>query len=142
MTTVKFTQREALFYLCTGTEQQTREMMRSLFILLAIVAAMTTAFSPSSSKVSRRVQSISSSSSSYVRTSLSDHIVGRRSTSLNIDLGEPEREKLTRDTEPDEFFSTNTDKMSDSEKLPIAIAGLVGISLPFILGLIALYAAK
>ena len=142
MTTVKFTQREALFYLCTGTEQQTREMMRSLFILLAIVAAMTTAFSPSSSTVSRRVQSISSSSSSYVRTSLSDHIVGRRSTSLNIDLGEPEREKLTRDTEPDEFFSTNTDKMSDSEKLPIAIAGLVGISLPFILGLIALYAAK
>ena len=118
-----------------------REMMRSLFILLAIVA-MTTAFSPSSSTVSRRVQSISSSSSSYVRTSLSDHIVGRRSTSLNIDLGEPEREKLTRDTEPDEFFSTNTDKMSDSEKLPIAIAGLVGISLPFILGLIALYAAK
>ena len=119
-----------------------REMMRSLLILLAIVAAMTTAFSPSSSTVSRRVQSISSSSSSYVRTSLSDHIVGRRSTSLNIDLGEPEREKLTRDTEPDEFFSTNTDKMSDSEKLPIAIAGLVGISLPFILGLIALYAAK
>ena len=107
--------------------------MRSLFILLAIVA-MTTAFSPSSSTVSRRVQSISSSSSSsYVRTS---------TTSLNIDLGEPEREKLTRDTEPDEFFSTNTDKMSDSEKLPIAIAGLVGISLPFILGLIALYAAK
>ena len=99
-------------------------MMRSLFILLAIVAAMTTAFSPSSSTVSRRVQSISSS------------------TALNIDLGEPEREKLTRDTEPDEFFSTNTDKMSDSEKLPIAIAGLVGISLPFILGLIALYAAK
>ena len=133
MTTVKFTQREALFYLCTGTEQQTREMMRSLFILLAIVAAMTTAFSPSSSTVSRRVQSISSSSSSsYVRTP----------TSLKIDLGEPEREKLTRDTEPDEFFSTNTDKMSDSEKLPIAIAGLVGISLPFILGLIALYAAK
>lgn len=112
--------------------------MRSLFILLAIVA-MTTAFSPNSSSVSRRVQSISSSSSSYVRTST--HI-GRRSTSLNIDLGEPEREKLTRDTEPDEFFSTNTDKMSDSEKLPIAIAGLVGISLPFILGLIALYAAK
>ena len=106
--------------------------MRSLFILLAIVA-MTTAFSPSSSTVSRRVQSISSSSSSsYVRTP----------TSLKIDLGEPEREKLTRDTEPDEFFSTNTDKMSDSEKLPIAIAGLVGISLPFILGLIALYAAK
>ena len=37
---------------------------------------------------------------------------------------------------------SNTDKMSDEEKIPIAIAGLVGISLPFILGLIALYAAK
>lgn len=37
---------------------------------------------------------------------------------------------------------SNTDKMSDQEKLPIAIAGLVGISLPFILGLIALYSAK
>jgi hypothetical protein len=36
----------------------------------------------------------------------------------------------------------NTDKMSDEEKIPIAIAGLVGISLPFILGLIALYAAR
>jgi hypothetical protein len=32
--------------------------------------------------------------------------------------------------------------MSDEEKLPIAIAGLVGISLPFVLGMIALYAAK
>jgi hypothetical protein len=37
---------------------------------------------------------------------------------------------------------SNTDKMSDEEKLPIAIAGIVGISLPFILGLIALYSAK
>ena len=56
--------------------------------------------------------------------------------------GEQERKKLTRDSEPDEFFSTNTDKMTDEEKIPIAIAGLVGISLPFIAGLIALYAAK
>ena len=37
---------------------------------------------------------------------------------------------------------SNTDKLSDEEKIPIAVAGLVGISLPFILGLIALYAAK
>ena len=36
----------------------------------------------------------------------------------------------------------NTDKMSDEEKIPIALAGLAGISLPFILGLIALYSAK
>jgi len=32
--------------------------------------------------------------------------------------------------------------MTDEEKLPIALAGLAGISFPFILGLIALYAAK
>jgi hypothetical protein len=42
----------------------------------------------------------------------------------------------------DDYFVTNTDKMTDQEKIPIAIAGLVGISLPFILGLIALYSAK
>ena len=36
----------------------------------------------------------------------------------------------------------NTDKMTDEEKLPLAIGGLVFISLPFIAGLIALYAAK
>ena len=42
------------------------------------------------------------------------------------------------------FFwnNRNTDKMSDEEKIPIALAGLAGISLPFILGLIALYSAK
>jgi hypothetical protein len=32
--------------------------------------------------------------------------------------------------------------MSDSEKLPIAIAGVAFITLPFIAGLIALYSAK
>ena len=90
--------------------------------------------------------------------------------------GEQERQALTRDSEPEEFFSTwvppipwrcsvwkgscvrslvsvthigvfywilrNTDKMSDEEKIPIALAGLAGISLPFIAGLIALYAAQ
>ena len=42
------------------------------------------------------------------------------------------------------FFQilSNTDKMSDEEKIPIALAGLAGISLPFIAGLIALYAAQ
>mmetsp|Transcript_21963 Transcript_21963/g.61166 ORF Transcript_21963/g.61166 Transcript_21963/m.61166 type:complete len:107 (-) Transcript_21963:346-666(-) len=63
-------------------------------------------------------------------------------TKLNGFMGDPERESLSRDSEPEEFFQTNTDKMTDEEKLPIALAGLAGISLPFILGLIALYAAK
>ncbi|GAX24296.1 hypothetical protein FisN_4Lh003 [Fistulifera solaris] len=57
-------------------------------------------------------------------------------------LPEPEREKLTRESEPEEFFKTNTDKMSDKDKIPIAIAGVAFITIPFIAGLIALYAAK
>ena len=36
----------------------------------------------------------------------------------------------------------NTDKMTDAEKLPIAIAGIAFITLPFLAGMIALYAAK
>ena len=102
-------------------------MMRSLLSLL-IIAATATAFSPAAP--SRAVHTTTSSS---------------RTTSSALGMGfmpEPEREKLTRDSEPDEFFSTNTDKMTDEQKLPIAIAGLVGISLPFIAGLIALYASK
>lgn len=90
-------------------------------------------------------------------------------------LGEPERKKLTRDSEPEEFFATwvflwfttiilhrcfltfwhiafivpfhhyfyrNTDKMTDKEKLPIALIGVAAICVPFIAGLIALYASK
>mmetsp|Transcript_511 Transcript_511/g.1106 ORF Transcript_511/g.1106 Transcript_511/m.1106 type:complete len:99 (+) Transcript_511:167-463(+) len=73
----------------------------------------------------------------------SGQISRRTSTSLNGLLdGQQERQALTRDSEPEEFFSTNTDKMSDEEKIPIALAGLAGISLPFIFGLIALYAAQ
>jgi len=53
-----------------------------------------------------------------------------------------EPKKLTRDSEPDEFFSSPMDKMSDQEKLPIALGGLAFISLPFIAGLIALYSSK
>jgi hypothetical protein len=37
---------------------------------------------------------------------------------------------------------SNTDKMSDEEKLPIAIAGIAFIVLPFLAGMVALYAAK
>ena len=42
--------------------------------------------------------------------------------------GKPEREGLTRDTEPDEFFATNMDDMSDEEKLksPVVIGGACG----------------
>jgi hypothetical protein len=40
------------------------------------------------------------------------------------------------------IYYRNTDKMSDEEKIPIALIGLAGISLPFIFGLIALYDAQ
>mmetsp|Transcript_5670 Transcript_5670/g.7093 ORF Transcript_5670/g.7093 Transcript_5670/m.7093 type:complete len:116 (-) Transcript_5670:264-611(-) len=66
-------------------------------------------------------------------------------TPLNMGFGlgdGDEPKKLTRENEPEEYFATNLDKLSDEEKLPIALAGLAGISLPFIAGLIALYASK
>ena len=61
---------------------------------------------------------------------------------MGFGMGDEPPKKLTRDSEPDEFFATNMDKMSDEEKIPVAIAGLAFISLPFIAGLIALYASK
>lgn len=97
-------------------------MIRSLLAILAILATAS-AFAPQP-----------------------NHMLSRTTTPTTTQIyqlgGEQERNKLTRDSEPDEFFSTNTDKMSDEEKIPIAIMGLVGISAPFIAGLIALYAAK
>jgi hypothetical protein len=104
--------------------------MRSLVVLLTIFATVA-AFSPGTT--TRRVVVRSSTSSS-----------SPPATPLNMGFGapDPDQKRITRENEPDDFFSTNTDKMTDEEKLPIAIAGLVGISLPFIAGLIALYAAK
>ena len=64
--------------------------------------------------------------------------------SLNMIFGGEgeEPQKLTRENEPEDYFQTNLDKQTDEEKLPIALIGLVGISAPFILGLIALYASQ
>mmetsp|Transcript_11766 Transcript_11766/g.15352 ORF Transcript_11766/g.15352 Transcript_11766/m.15352 type:complete len:97 (+) Transcript_11766:110-400(+) len=81
------------------------------------------------------------SSLAFTASSGSRFAVSRK-TSLNGFMGDPERPKLTRDSEPEEFFATDMDKMSDEEKIPIALAGLAFVSLPFIAGLIALYAAK
>ena len=61
---------------------------------------------------------------------------------MGFGMGDEPPKKLTRESEPEEFFKTNTDKMSDGEKIPIALAGLAFVSLPFIAGLIALYASK
>ena len=56
--------------------------------------------------------------------------------------GDDEVKKLTRDNEPEQYFRTNTDKMTDQEKIPLAVGGILFITVPFIFGLIALYASK
>eukprot|EP00532_Pseudo-nitzschia_australis_P007233 CAMPEP_0168168188 /NCGR_PEP_ID=MMETSP0139_2-20121125/2948_1 /TAXON_ID=44445 /ORGANISM="Pseudo-nitzschia australis, Strain 10249 10 AB" /LENGTH=105 /DNA_ID=CAMNT_0008085477 /DNA_START=130 /DNA_END=447 /DNA_ORIENTATION=- len=94
-----------------------------LFTAVAFLASGSLAFAPSSQMTSTTVARSST------------HLMG-------VFDGEQERTALTRESEPEEFFATNTDKMSDEEKIPIALAGLAGISLPFIAGMIALYAAQ
>merc|ERR1711966_25786 len=51
---------------------------------------------------------------------------------------------LTRDNEPEEFFKTNMDDMTDEEKLksPTVIIGLAILVLPFFAGIIALNVYK
>jgi len=60
--------------------------------------------------------------------------------------GPPDTEPrgLTRDNEPENFFSTNMDDMSDAEKLksPVIIGGVALIVAPFLVGCIALFASK
>ena len=104
--------------------------MRSILLLLVAIIATVSAFSPASTTSNHRVVVVRSAS-----TSLSPLQMG-------FGAPDPNQKKLTRENEPEDYFKTNTDKMTDEEKLPIAIAGLVGISLPFIAGLIALYASK
>ena len=57
-----------------------------------------------------------------------------------MQFGEPEKTGLTRDNEPEEFFSTNMDSMSDEEKFksPVVIGGLALLISPFLIGAIAL----
>ena len=52
--------------------------------------------------------------------------------------------KLTRDSEPEEFFSTNMDSMSDADKLknPVVIGGVAILVLPFLVGLVVLATGK
>ena len=107
-------------------------MTRATLLLLAVTLALATAFAPGASRVHSGPASPAAGAARRPATKL--HQFGEQDNR--------ERKGLTRENEPDEFFSTNTDKMSDAEKIPIAIAGFVGISLPFIAGLIALYSAK
>merc|ERR1740133_149691 len=95
-------------------------------LLLLVLVAAAAAFAPSASLATRTL----AAPAAPLRMDDGDGNFGM----------EPERKALTRETEPDEFFQTDTDKMSDEEKIPIALMGLAGISLPFILGMIALYA--
>ena len=131
--------------------------------VISLGLSMTAGFVPISRTTTTKT------SSSISRPSLS--------TELFINIGDQERDKLTRESEPGDYFKTwvdttmnvfldgsvrihtqlcanvciymlllwlyrNTDKMTDAEKLPIAIAGIAFITLPFLAGMIALYAAK
>mgnify|MGYP001471543209 CR=1 FL=1 len=49
---------------------------------------------------------------------------------------------IQRDEEDEEYFESAMDRASFSEKLPLALGVLGGISLPFIVGLIYLYQNK
>mmetsp|Transcript_17042 Transcript_17042/g.23396 ORF Transcript_17042/g.23396 Transcript_17042/m.23396 type:complete len:105 (-) Transcript_17042:402-716(-) len=102
-----------------------RQLLLASALVVAVLAASTSAFVPSSS-VARKF-AVSQEQKSRVNMGF---------------MGDEEPKKLTRENEPDEYFTSKMDKMSDEEKLPIALAGLAFISLPFIAGLIALYAAK
>lgn len=83
------------------------------------------------------------STSAFAPNSIAKSVSTKNTLKMGFGMGDGEKpKKLTRENEPDEYFSSNLDKMSDSEKLPLAIGGLVVISLPFIAGLIALYSAK
>mmetsp|Transcript_24449 Transcript_24449/g.28167 ORF Transcript_24449/g.28167 Transcript_24449/m.28167 type:complete len:110 (-) Transcript_24449:397-726(-) len=109
--------------------------MNVFFALVSILCFATiSAFAPSSNVQVPRKFSITDRPSFHTP----------RSSRINMGFGQPDEDSkpITRDNEPEEFFQTDTDKMSDAEKLPIALGGLAAISLPFILGMIALYAAK
>uniref|UniRef100_A0A7S4MDA1 Photosystem I reaction center subunit VIII n=1 Tax=Prymnesium polylepis TaxID=72548 RepID=A0A7S4MDA1_9EUKA len=69
----------------------------------------------------------------------------RRAVGPSCQFGEPENKGgLTRDNEPEEFFKTNMDDMTDAEKLklPGVWIGLSVLVLPFFAGLIALQIYK
>jgi|EP01083_Nonionella_stella_P304574 hypothetical protein len=96
----------------------------TLLITLFAIASLSNAFAPSS-----QIQYKTSTSSS---------------SRINMGFGQPDEDvkPLTRENEPEEYFATDMDKMTDAEKIPVAIGGLLFISLPFVAGMIALYASK
>jgi|EP00979_Chaetoceros_neogracilis_P009447 hypothetical protein len=98
-----------------------------IFAVLATILISTNAFAPSTSFT--------------VSSKTANAPVSK--TTVFLGLGpDDESKRMTRENEPDEYFSSKMDDMSDSEKLPIALGGLAFISLPFIFGLIALYSSK
>ena len=106
-------------------------MARSIivsFMLLALVMA-TSAFTPSTPVNNN---SLLNAKATTPKTAMN----------MGFGLGDEEPKKLTRENEPEEYFTSEMDKMSDADKLPIALGGLAFISLPFIAGLIALYSSK
>mmetsp|Transcript_16959 Transcript_16959/g.28271 ORF Transcript_16959/g.28271 Transcript_16959/m.28271 type:complete len:108 (-) Transcript_16959:482-805(-) len=71
--------------------------------------------------------------------------LNRLSVSPGMQFGNSDGPKgLSRDSEPEEFFKTNMDSMSDEEKLksPVVIGGILLLVAPFLIGMVALSLAK
>ena len=64
----------------------------------------------------------------------------KKPETINYRTFKPERDGLTRDNEPDNYFETNFDKLSDAEKFkqPGVYIGLAILIVPFLVGAIAL----
>ena len=87
--------------------------------------------------------------SSAFRVNTRVGIVSKSNSLTNIVTKQNVRTSMTqiyqgiqRDEEDEEYFESAMDRASFSEKLPLALGVLGGISLPFIVGLIYLYANK
>merc|ERR1719152_326521 len=78
------------------------------------------------------------------RAAMSPHraMASRLGLPPTMQFGGPSSEPkgLSRDDEPEEFFKTNMDDMTDAEKIrsPVVIGGLALLIGPFIIGAIAL----
>jgi|AntAceMinimDraft_1070359.scaffolds.fasta_scaffold225935_1 hypothetical protein len=70
---------------------------------------------------------------------ISNSVVFRPSSAL---FATEPPEKITRESEAEEFFESEMDRKPFSEKLPAAMAFLGAVSLPFLVGLIYLYQNK
>jgi len=90
-----------------------------VIVMMLLVTMVVTAFNPVPSRMI-----------SAVRRTVGTDVVGARDVSSAVFLT-PE--------DDEEYFESEMDRMTDKDKLPIALGALGAFSLPFIVGLIYLY---